>query len=142
MASILQLLTVISSLLHPGSEARHADLLIAISQGAESAEEAIDCLVWSEHESRMGEALSGRRWDGRAYGVLQIRDRPELETDVPASVRAWLAMRRAGAAICGDDGLAVLSSGACKRGTRLASERRAEARYWEMVGRRIIGSSP
>lgn len=142
MPNILQLLTLVASLLHPGAETRHADLLRAISEGAASVEEAVDCLVWAEHESRMGEALGGRRWDSRAYGVMQIRDRPELETDVPSSVRAWLAMRRAGAVLCGDDGLAVLSSGACNRGTRLSAQRRAEARWWEMVGRKIIASAP
>ena len=131
--NVLPILVQILSWLSPAHP--HAELARAIAEASESPEEAVLALVWAEHESAFGEALSGRRWDSRAFGVMQVRDRPDTEHDVAASVGAWMSIRRASAVRCGDDGLAALSSGRCDRATRLAAARRAEAMYWLGVAR-------
>jgi hypothetical protein len=115
--------------------------LADVERLATSPEEAIQCLVWMHHESDFGRALAGHRWDGRAYGILQVRDAPWLERDPTRSVEAWLRLKRLAASACGDDGLAGLSSGRCDRGTQLAGARRAEATFLEMAAR-IRLSSP
>jgi len=97
-----------------------------------------EALVWEEHESRFGRALSGRRWDARASGILQVRDRPELERDARGSVRAWLGLLHAGEQACGTrtGGLQALSSGHCGWAVTLVASRQAEAAealYWAGV---------
>jgi hypothetical protein len=128
---MLALVLLLASWIHPGADQAHHLFLETVAREAPSPEVAAELLVYAEHESRFGAALSGRRWDHLAYGILQVRGNPRLEVDEVASVGAWLRIRARAAEACGESGaLAGLSSGRCDRGTRLASERAAEARWW------------
>ena|SRR5690348_8717508 len=120
---LLSLLAYVAALLHAPASVP----LDAIAAHASGELEAVEVLVWMEHESDFGRALGGKRWDARAYGILQVRDEPWLEHDAAASVEAWLRRKRGAAKMCGDDGLAAISSGRCDRGTKLAESRRQEA---------------
>jgi hypothetical protein len=130
------LAVALAAALHPGAEKRAATFL-------EAAAEAVDAdpapvggperelgilLTFANGESNFGAALSGRRWDSHAYGILQIRGPASLEHDEVASVREWLRRLHAAAKACGDArATAGLSSGRCDRGTRLAARREREA---------------
>jgi hypothetical protein len=113
--------------------------LDAIARYAQDELEAVECLVWMGHESRFGAALSGHRWDPRAFGVMQIRDAPWLEHDPVGSVQAWLRLKHAAAKLCGDDGLAAVNSGRCDRGTVLADSRRRQAEWLDAAATWVLG---
>jgi hypothetical protein len=137
---MLPLVLLIASWLHPGADQAHHLFLETVAREAPSLEVAAELLVYAEHESRFGDALGGRRWDHLAYGILQVRGNPALETNEVASVGAWLRIRSRAAQACGEAGaLAGLSSGRCDAGTRLAGERAAEARFWLMMARSVGG---
>jgi hypothetical protein len=116
--------------------------LDTIERRATSEVEAVEVLVWMSHESDFGRALAGHRWDGRAYGWLQIRDRPDLERDPVGSVGTWLSIKHAAGAQCHDDGLSALSSGRCDRGTRLAAARRQEAEWLDAAAAYVLAVRP
>lgn len=138
--TIPALVILIASLIHPGADVTHRAFLDAVAEFAETPERVAEILVFSEHESRMGEALSGKRFDSLAYCELQVRGSPALEGNPRACVQSWLRIRARAAAACGEAGaLAGLASGSCSRGTRLAAERSAEARWLLMVARAIGG---
>jgi hypothetical protein len=89
-------------------------------------------MIWEREESQFGKATAQRVPDGdggRSYGVLQIKGRPDLEHDVRRSLRAWLWIYDASLSDCGDmaGALRELSSGPCKRATRLVAWRESEA---------------
>lgn len=122
--------------LHPGAESFAAPFVEAAAAAVESDPnpvggadaELADILVWAKHESDFGRALSGKRYDSQAYGILQVRGSASLEHDPVASVREWLVRLHAAARLCGDArALAGLSSGRCDRGVRLAEQRELEA---------------
>jgi hypothetical protein len=131
---MLPLLILITSWLSPGAELRHRPFLEALATHAPSLNVAVEAIVYAEHESAFGAALGGKRWDARAYGIMQVRDEPWLEHDEPASAVAWLRIRAKAASMCGEaNALAALSSGRCDRGTRLAEARASEARWWMLL---------
>lgn len=114
--------------------------LEAIARSARDTLEAVEVLVWMEHESSFG-AVRHSSYAACDWGILQIHARPDLEGpegDVE-SVRVWLGNRRAAAKLCGDDGLAALSSGRCDRGTVLAGERRREAEWLDATATYVLG---
>lgn len=141
--SLYSLVFLIASWVHPGAEVTHHAFLDAVAEFAETPERAAELLVFAEHESRMGDALSGRRWDSKAYCELQVRGSPTLEGNPRACVQSWLRIRARAESACGPEmALAGLASGDCHRGTRLAAARASEAAWWLMIARAVRGSTP
>lgn len=135
---MLALVLTIAAWVHPGAEISHRAFLEAVAIASPSEAIAAEIIVFAEHESRFGDALTGPRWDHQASGILQIRGWPSLETDELASVGEWLRIRARAEAACGPElALAGLASGDCHRGTRLASARAAEARWYLMMARAV-----
>ena len=122
--------------LHPGAEtfaAPFLDAAVAAVQadpeplGGEDHELAL-MITFAHDESDFGRALSGRRWDSQAFGVLQVRGDRALEHDVRRSAREWLARLHASAKLCGEErAVAGLASGRCDRALDLAKRREREA---------------
>jgi hypothetical protein len=138
---MLALVLLMASWIHPGAEVRHRAFLEAVAKYSPSEEIAAEMLDYAEHESSFGALLSGHRWDPQARGILQIRGPDWLERDEVSSVRYWLAIRARSAQACGEKlALAGLSSGRCDRGTHLASERAAEARWYLAIARLVRGN--
>lgn len=120
----------IAAQLHPGADRWAKDVVLATVEGVGADETLLaTMLVWEREESDFGRALSGKRWDSRAYGILQIRDKPWLEKDVAGSVRVWLSMYREGARQCGAGrALNMISSGHCDWADKLVARRLEKVR--------------
>lgn len=136
MTHLQMLALTLTALLHPGAEvwAHNTILTTATIVAADrepllgTEEELALALTWEHEESDFGRALAGKRWDLRAFGVLQIRDKPWLERDPGTSVRVWLGMLHEGARRCGPvRALAMISSGRCDAAVRFADQRTARA---------------
>jgi hypothetical protein len=132
--SLLALAIFMTSILQPGAEVKHREFIEAVAELGGTPERVSELLVFAADESRMGDALSGKRWDSKAYCELQVRGSPALEGNPRECVRAWLRIRARSAEACGEaKALAGLASGRCDRGTRLADARAAEARWLLLV---------
>jgi hypothetical protein len=134
---MLALVLLIASWIHPGAEFTHRAFLDAVAERATSADVATQLVVFAEHESHFGLVTHGD-YAPCDWGILQIHNRPDLEHDEVASVRAWLRIRARAEAACGPElALAGLASGDCHRGTKLAAARAAEAAWYLMLARAV-----
>ena len=115
----------------------------AIARYASDDLEAVEVLVWMEHESDFGR-MRHSSYAACDWGILQLHGRPDLEGPErdAESVRVWLAIKHANAKLCGNDGLPALNSGYCDRGTKLADERRAEAEWLDVMADYMLGRPP
>jgi hypothetical protein len=114
--------------------------LRAVERYASDELEAVETVVWMKHESDFGRVRHGS-YAPCDHGLMQLHNRPDLEGPEhdAESVRVWLAIKHANARLCGDDGLASLSSGRCDRGTRLAEARRQEAKALWILAAYAVG---
>jgi hypothetical protein len=136
--NLANLALTIAAILHPGTNLAKARVIRTIAEVVENDHDPLGstenelalAIEFAYRESDFGRALSGRRWDSLAYGVLQVRGNPELETDLRGNVRAWLAILHDARRRCGEDlAVAGLASGQCDRGVKLAEARKREALF-------------